>query len=603
MKKVSLICLDQDREKTLSALRDLGVVHLTHIKEPEGHDLHKAESDLEEATNALHILQPYAAKTRHVEISQAQCFDASEIAVRVNALAKHKRHCTERLNALLEERASIEPYGDFDPEQIKRLKANGVFVKLYHVLGKEMPQAPEDSEIFLINNDTSGHYVVLVSKNNAKLDAREFSPPSRALSAIQKEINNVQAEMKEIESELESLASCIHKLSALMPELQSEAEFIEARCGMGAQGKLAYLQGFCPQDKISDLHATAKENGIALAIRDPSDDDEVPTLVRYPAWVRAMRPVFAFLGITPGYKETDISPAFFIFLSIFFAMIVGDAGYGLFFLMLLPYFRHKKFSDANPEPFRLLYVFSISTVIWGILIGNYFGIDYSLLPGFLQKLRVDWLIGQGNSMTLSLLLGAIHLTLAHAWKAVRFGRNMASVTQAGWICIIWTVFMLARHLLVGTAIPLFFLIPLATLGGTAIIVGLSAKKEWMNLGLLALDLVSCFGDIMSYLRLFALGIASAKVAEAFNGMAGDLAAGLIGFASTPVANYLLAVAATLGMALVLIVGHGLNIILCAMSVLVHGVRLNALEFSLHMGQEWSGFEYKPFACRLPANPG
>jgi V/A-type H+-transporting ATPase subunit I len=210
-------------------------------------------------------------------------------------------------------------------------------------------------------------------------------------------------------------------------------------------------------------------------------------------------------------------------------------------------------------------------------------------------LRVDWLLDQDNGMTFCLLLGAIHLSLAHAWHALRMLNSPKALAQAGWILVIWFMYAAARYLLLGAAFPPW-LWALIILGLTGIVRSVVLQREWMGFAMLPQDIIASFGDLVSYLRLFALGVASVQVANAFNTMAGELTVVTMGlFNNAPAEAVELGyLAAAVAAALIVILGHGLNLILCAMSVLVHGVRLNALEFSMHIGQEWTGRAYDPF---------
>lgn len=599
MKKVTLLCLADDKSATLEELRNLGVLHLAPVKQPESDDLDKVRSQMQQAESARAILSAYSTDS-NADIAPVTDKTGEEVIQATLRLAQRKKELVEKQGLLENERSRLEPFGDFDPAALQRLAKAGIVVKLYHTSSNKPPIAPENIDLFVIRSDKSNIYFALVGRSDVEFDADEFTLPNRSLSSVAHELETLKPELTELEKELRLLNASLNTVECHIASLTEQLQYLEARDGMGTSEKLAYLQGFCPTDLVEKIKNASATHGWGLTTDDPTEEDAIPTLVRYPAWVRVMRPVFKFLGITPGYKETDISSSFFVFLSIFFAMIVGDAGYGILFLILTPYFRKKKFSNSAPEPFRLLYIFSACTILWGVVTGNYFGIEYEFLPTVLQSLRIDWLIDQGNSMTFSLALGAIHLTLAHGWKAVRFGRDARAIVQVGWICIIWGIFALARQLLVGSTIPTWFT-PIPIAGILAVVVGLILTKQWMDLGLLMLNLVSCFGDIMSYLRLFALGIASVKVAEAFNGMAGDAGAALIGMFEGGIQVWGGVALAAFAMTLILMMGHALNIILCALSVLVHGVRLNALEFSLHMGQEWSGFEYKPFAGRVPAD--
>jgi len=185
-----------------------------------------------------------------------------------------------------------------------------------------------------------------------------------------------------------------------------------------------------------------------------------------------------------------------------------------------------------------------------------------------------------------MVLGCIHLTVAHAWNAVRMINSTRAIAQFGWVAMTWTMFFVAKFLFTGNPFPLWFM-PVSVCGLLAILVFMTPlrnlKQEWINHAMLPLSLMSTFGDVLSYLRLFALGIATLEVANAFNTMAAKMGAG--------------GIMAGLAAAFILFVGHTLNIVLSALSVLVHGIRLNALEFSMHLGLEWSGFPYNPFAAR------
>jgi len=227
-------------------------------------------------------------------------------------------------------------------------------------------------------------------------------------------------------------------------------------------------------------------------------------------------------------------------------------------------------------------ILSICAIAWGVLTGSYFGIED--LPAPLSNLRISWLKKEEHLIAFSFLAGAIHLTIAHTWRLIRTINSTRAIGQAGWICIIWSMFFLSRFLILGIELPGWFSVLFVT-GLVLITVFMTPfkllKTEWADHVMLPFDVVGGFADLVSYVRLFAVGSASLAVATAFNELAiGDgIDSILAGFVA----------------AIILFLGHGLNIVLCLMSILVHGVRLNTLEFSGHIGLEWSGFKYKPFA--------
>jgi V/A-type H+-transporting ATPase subunit I len=206
----------------------------------------------------------------------------------------------------------------------------------------------------------------------------------------------------------------------------------------------------------------------------------------------------------------------------------------------------------------------------------------------LAALRLEWLTVERNVMTLAFTIGVVHLTLAHAWNVVRFFNSTRALVEIGWICTTWTMYFLARQLVLGDPFP-----PLAwvSLGVGVALIALfitpwhKLRGEWFTHAMLPLNLVSNFVDVVSYVRLFAVGAATYAVAESFNALAASISlGGVLGAAAS---------------ALVLLFGHTLNVLLAAMGVLVHGVRLNTLEFASHLSLSWTGHPYRPFARSAP----
>ena len=180
----------------------------------------------------------------------------------------------------------------------------------------------------------------------------------------------------------------------------------------------------------------------------------------------------------------------------------------------------------------------------------------------------------------------MHLSLAHGWRAVLKAPALIALAEVGWICVIWAVFFLAKNLILGDVFPGFANWLIIT-GLVLVLFFTSPQKNILKtigegLGTIALSLVNNFTDVVSYIRLFAVGLAGVAIADAFNAMAAGV------FKKGDILTIIAA-------ALIVIFGHALNIILGPMSILVHGVRLNVLEFCSHISVTWSGFNYKPFS--------
>lgn len=573
MKKITLFCTSSSRDATLERLRELGVLHVTPITPPAGQDLAAAQARLAGARRALDLLPETSGRKPSGE-PEAVLVD------RIGTRLQEQTAKEELLARLKTEQTRLQPLGDFDPETIRALAARGVYIHVYHVAGRKAVRPPAGAIIRELGRDRSGAYLAVISRNDARLEREEIALPARSLSAVETESRGIQQRLAGIRVELERLAADRSRLELWTRQAEAEVQFLEVRQGMGSAPAVTWLQGFCPAPAVAALGRTATEQHWGLFVEDPTPADPVPTLIANPFWIRPIKAVFDLLGILPGYWETDISAIFLVFFSIFFAMLVGDAGYGGLFLALTLVLKWK-WKAAPPQFIPLMVVLSAATVIWGVLTGSYFGI--LRLPAPLKAVKVDWLTQEANIETFCFFLGALHLTVAHAWNIVRLRHSTVAIAQAGWICLTWTMYFMAVYFVVGRPAPAG--VPwLFGIGAAAVALFMVPwrrfKAEWSSLVMLPLTVIGNFGDVVSYLRLYLVGSASVTLVLAFN----DLAAG----------RGIHSVWAGLAAALIIFAAHALNILLCCLAVLVHGVRLNALEFSLHLGIQWSGLKYKPF---------
>jgi len=299
-------------------------------------------------------------------------------------------------------------------------------------------------------------------------------------------------------------------------------------------------------------------------------------LLEPPRWVKPILPLFQFLGIAPGYDEFDMSPGMLIFFSIFFSMIINDGGYAL--LMLALSITAAVLLRKNPQaamPCRLALILSLCASVWGICNGAYFGMEFAPMQFFAA--------GKNQTANLQLVcfvLALVHLSLGHCWRLVNVGSVREAVGQLGWIPILLLDFMVVLSLLVypGMALPAWALIA----GAVGLVMVLAGGVDWRDVGAicnLPFDLIGSFTDTLSYVRLFAVGMSGTYMAQSFNSMGVQL---------WEISPWLIPVGLV-----VILFGHTLNAALAFMSVLVHGVRLNTLEFSNHAGIRWGGQAFKP----------
>lgn len=590
MSKVTLLVNRPDQSVALKALRKMGLVHINIPRNIISDDITRLEEKLNRAEKALNAI-PFTDKP-----AKATSLSAKDVIDDILEIEELSANLHRRREELREKAVWYERWGKISLIDVSGLAKDGIFVKLYSASRSALETLPEDQWVFVLGGDKNEVQLALIATDkDQKLPFKEDVLPDM-------EWQDIRDEEKEIEDDLNKLTRKRHTYTGDKEKIEDKIAIIKkdlilakVRDSMAEEGPVVLLEGYIPEEKKDVIKEGADKNGWGYIIDKPSEEDQPPTLVKSPKWVETIKPVFDFMGTVPGYREYDISLWFLIFFSLFFAMLIGDAGYGLIFIALTAWAR-TKMRKAPPEPFRLMYVLGGATFFWGIISGTWFGSEQIAAIPFLKQFIIAPVSSfdlnnpsafndnQNFMMAMCFVIGAVHLTIAHLINAWKLRKSLNALGQIGWALIIWGVFFLAGQLVLSKPMPaaggwLLGLGFLMALFFSATEKGL-VKGALASLGNLPLDMISGFSDVVSYLRLFAVGYASVVVAYSFNQMAiGD---GISGFFSGLVA------------AMILFLGHGLNIVLGAMSIIVHGVRLNMLEFSGHLGMEWSGVKYEPF---------
>ena len=584
MKKITLLISNKHTSSALGHLRGLGLVHVKPMKKPEADAISTWENRLQLLDRALHLLCDSKIQSKDLDKHHVS-FYVKEVVI----FNREKQELESRLRELQDEQVWFKQWGDISLHSLAELKAAGVFIKLYVGTKKDLKQLPKDKLIYTLGKIKGRFYLAaFLNSQEEALNLEEIEIPQGNLHSLKIKLIDTQRELEETNKELVKAATYKKQFIEHRGEILKKLEFYKVRFGASYQEEICCIQGFCPAEAVSKINKVAKAEGWAILDQEPAEDEEVPTLIRNPRWVEIIKPIFNFMGTIPGYKEYDISFWFLVFFSVFFAMLVGDAGYGLLFI-IITFFTQRKFKSAQQNIFFLLYLLSGATVVWGALTGTWFGFEKIAQLPFLNFLVIDNInsfVGSNQIFMIYLcfFIGAVHLTIAHGIRALRFINSRLALSQLGWICIIWSMFFIAGKLVLNKAIPAITL-PLFIFGASLVILFSYPKKNIFKGALLALadlplKVISSFSDVVSYLRLFAVGYATVAVAMAFNSMA--LGSGINSIFSGVMA------------ALILFLGHALNILLALMAVIVHGMRLNMLEFSSHLDMEWSGIKYEPF---------
>ncbi|MBN2414959.1 hypothetical protein JXO52_03915 [bacterium] len=582
MKQITLLISASAPDKALKRLRKLGVVHIEPVQPPESEDLDALRERMGRYERVLRILESLSAESRSADP------DADKVVDLVLDLHTQETELTRRIADLRQTASWFDLFGPVSRESIDLLGETGVAARFYALDKKTFAALSPDLDIFTAREQHGTVYFVHLSRDGSSLDLKPVPMPEREYRDLMREIADAEKEHKRVGKEIAAAAGMRQSVEDRRSDLAKEIEFQEALNGMGDGEGFFFLQGYCPEESTDSIRAAADKQGWAYVLDDPEHPEEVPTLIRKPGWLGMIDPLFAFMGTVPGYAEHDISFWFLLFFSLFFAMLIGDAGYGIVFLGLTIW-GTAKFKHAPRGVFALMATLSGATIIWGVITGNWFGYaPIGRLPFFNSLVidRIDSFAGDNSTflMYLCFVIGVVHLSIAHGLKAFRAVRSPRALSEIGWIGILWSLFFVAGNLVIGKPLPPFMMpLLLASIGLTLVFSNFQKnilKGIGATLGDLPLSIISSFSDVVSYLRLFAVGYASVTVAASFNDMA--------------VGGGVPSVTAGVAAALVLFLGHGLNIVLGLMAVVVHGVRLNMLEFSGQLDMQWAGKPYKPF---------
>ncbi|MFP3937354.1 MAG: V-type ATP synthase subunit I [Phycisphaerae bacterium] len=620
MLKCYCVCRRGDRERMLGALRELGVVHVQPVDPARAvadEQVTLAVSRLDRARQILADLQP---KGPYPDTSPV---DAAEEVLGIQRAAAERR---SRLNALYREMQTLEMWGDVRLEQFERLREAGVRLSFYSVPAEQVSQVGGECVYQLRDLPAKRVLVAVASRGEPEPelpeDAVELQLPARDRPSVRAEAAEIEQQQKDDTERLHALAHLVGEMHKQREKLAERVRWQTVqRSGVEAESLYA-VGGWVPAENADTLADGLSERGVDAGVQtfDPPEDEQPPTLIKYPRWARPMKGLFDMLGTLPGYREMDLSGFFMIALPLFAGILIGDAGYGLLFIALGLAFYKRISAAAGGEKAQLVLSVGACALIWGVLSANYFGLspaslasaggyetevagevqpDYDALfaaddawgtvartisaPALLW--RQDEEEGLFLLMKIAFIIGGVHLALAHVRRVIFLAPDARMFADMGWCIVVVAMLLVVWNMVFGDVADTPQAVWWALLAGLVLasLFGRPHRNPLIRVlgGFAAslLPLINTFGDTISYIRLMAVGVATYFIALAFNGMAAQLAGAATWFAAAPV----------------LVFGHGLNIAMVIIAIFAHGVRLNMLEFSSHVGVEWAGYPYEPFA--------
>lgn len=602
MKMVYVVSSLSQKKEMLDGLKKLGILHIAEKKSADV----KVSEQFVKLSKTASILAEYAPdkktakKMAMTRLIKGEEFD--QMYANVNEALERKAELLQEWSIAQAEIDRIAPWGEFNPDDIRAMQAAGYDMHFYAVGDEEYLEILDSDELKMINLGTVSkkHAVAVIGTLPGTMPATEFTLPDKGCPELEAEIAECNKGIEECEAILKDAALHPESWKAAMLRAQNAENFSAASETAEGDEDFTWLSGYIPEADIEEFKKAAAENGWAWAIDEIAEDDEkTPTKVKYNKISGLIKPVFDILGILPGYRETDISLWFFLFFTLFFAMIIGDGGYGVLVLLGTIGFTAKTKKVGTAQ--YLLFVLSITTIIWGAITGTWFGMESAMKVPFLKAMVIPSFANypqyfgvtataqQNMIMKFSFSIGALQMALGSllAIKKKLAEKNLSWVADLGWLIAVAAMYLLSLYLVIGENIPVtpvFICIGVAF--ALVVIFGGMSPDKTFGQGLKAgladsftvfLNTISCFGNVMSYIRLFAVGMAGLAISQSFNNIAAGFSGPLV-----------------IAAVIVVLIGHGLNIIMCFLSVVVHGVRLNVLEFSGQVGLEWTGIAYEPF---------
>ena len=585
MTKYNFILFSNDVEDFLEKLQGMGVMDITRSTKPvdEKSDyLSSKAGNYRKALSLLKNVQPaeFADKV-YGDLASNVIETVNEREVAEAQLIQLQKDMDERL-----------PWGQFDIDNIKKLEDNGLKLHFYKVKTSSIdPSWKENYAFSEVSTDGTNTYFVIVSdSDDYDFPLKEMPAPDSDYSAIEKKIN-------ELEYEIELKDRHLAELKCHEKDIQDELDRTVAKLDLhlanlsgtkAAEDYVTVLEGFAPTEKEAELKEILDKEDVLYLVEKAKTDDNPPIKLKNNKYVSMFEILTDMYG-RPKYNEFDPTVWISIFFMLFFAFCMGDAGYGLVLIGASLALKNKL---GNIAPLGV--TLGIATTVIGLLFHTFFSIDmltWSWIPDVVKKCMVPTQIaGFDGTMVLAIIVGVVHICLAmivKTYQATKVGGFANSLGTWGWTLLIVGGVIVGGFALIGvidTSIATTVIIILGILSALGIFfLNNLHRNPLLNVGAGLWDtyqmVTGLLGDVLSYLRLYALGLAGAKLGEAFNAIGiqalGDGGAGWVWFI------------------LIVVIGHVLNVAMCILGAFVHPLRLNFLEFFKNSGYEGTGRKYNP----------
>ena len=591
MKKYTFLILASRYEAFLNQLRDAGVVHVT-LKAEGLADNPALQELLNEAENLRKLIAQGAP----------------------DQLLQEKADVQNRMDATRKEIMRMEPWGEFDSRRITQLREAGYNIRFFTCSKKNYA-----GQGVTVNEIGDTVYGVVIGDEPMDESLNEVTLNEHSVNELQAELEGLNGLLAAADARIEAWKKAnLEDTKRQLAEVEQRIDWqkVELSGDTAAEGSLRLLEGFCPEDKTEALNQILAGADVYYEAETPKEEDKTPIQLRNNRFTKLFE-VFTGMYGWPTYGEFDPTPILAPFYLLFFSMCMGDAGYGIL-LMLFGWMVGKgKINIAMFEGLGpIITTLGVGTLVVGFFSGTAFGMDLSALFPSIDYLFLNGKViteggvqyvskavysaqgmegGYDAMMVLALLIGVFHICLAMVIKSLCYTKRFGFRSQLGtwgWTLLIvgcLTAFIICMVLGVSQQTTKVVLITIAAISALGIYVfNTPGRNPLLNIGAGLWDTYNMatgiLGDTLSYIRLYALGLAGGMLGGAFNNLGLMVMGG-----STEGATW-----QWLPFILILIIGHLLNLAMSALGAFVHPLRLTFVEYFKNSGYEGKGGMYQPF---------
>ena len=599
MKKFTFLAYYRDYDAFLHDLRDLGLIHVAASDRPveDNEQLDEFLVKLKQLREAQKILNRQIDKKSAAPLNEPDIERGKTIPREIELIQNATASLNQQLQVSIKERELLRPWGNFDPENIERLRKAGYLLDFFIVPDNQYnPEWETTYDAVVVKRETSRTYFVTLTQNEKvadELNLESVKIPGISLTQLDGLIASLREKIQVQDQKLKALAAELPSLKAAIKDIEQRMNYTRVRqSGTSlADDKLMLLQGWAPADNQREISDYLESKAVYFDVADPTPDDEVPIKFKNNKFARLFEPI-AELYMLPKYNEIDLTPYFAPFYMVFFGLSLGDVGYGLFLFTaatLAKILQKSKLSTSMKAILSLVQVLGASTMVTGLLTGGFFGFAlYDLDWPIVQALKEKAFFDNNRMFMLSLVLGVVQVLFGMCMKVFNRIKQQGfkySLSTVGWIVLLVSFIVAA---LLPNALPMFGTVHLIVLIPAALLIyfyNSPDKNPFLNLGIGLWDTYNMatglLGDVLSYVRLFALGLSGGILASVFNSLAAGMSPDN-------------AIAKPIVYVLIFLIGHAINIFMNTLGAIVHPVRLTFVEFYKNSEFEGGGKKYSPF---------